>query len=132
MTDPQYANAYEREFSYQKGKIDYFDPDFQGQVRVVPSTYELNFKMELHGYKNKLYLRVLMVMFKKLIRFIMLFDMIVKSMHQHCGKYLSYDVTFYFYYSTYQILGIQIPKYNKYELESNITLEIYYIQQGEN
>ena len=40
----------------------------------------------------------MMVMFKKLIRFVMIFDIINKAMHKYCGKNFRYEVEMYFHY----------------------------------
>jgi len=93
-----YKSAFEREFSYKKGKINYFDPDFIGSIKAKINLYEIVFQMKFECFKDKLYLRVMMIMFKKLIRFVMLFDMINKAMHKQSGKNFRYSVEFVFRY----------------------------------
>jgi hypothetical protein len=98
MKDQDFAAAFYREFSYKKGKINYFDPDFEGKINLLVDAQTLKFNVFLSGFKDKLYMRVMMVMYKKLLRFLIILDMIMNVMHRRSGKVFVYDIEFVFRY----------------------------------
>jgi hypothetical protein len=88
---------FKREFRYSKGKLDYFDPDFDGKILIKQKRNSLKFSMHLVVYKELLYLRVLIVLMKKLVRFIRLFDYIFQRIFTEAD--LSYKIFFTIKYS---------------------------------
>ncbi|KRX06071.1 hypothetical protein PPERSA_01149 [Pseudocohnilembus persalinus] len=125
-------SAFEREFSYKKGNIDYFDPDFQGKVEFFPSKYHIIYKMELEGFKDKLYMRVMMTMMKKVCRYIIQFQMVEEAMHSQCGKQFIYEITFFFKYRLNFLGGKRVPPLTRtYNLSPNVKITVYYIKQND-
>lgn len=86
--DEIFKKAFEREFMYKKGKINYFDPDIEGDILVSSKNNCLNFLLKLTGFKDRIYARVMVTMYKKLIRLIILFKLMMKVLHRNSGKSL--------------------------------------------
>ena len=123
-------NDLKREYSFPKGKIDYFDPDFFGKIRGEVTEGKIKFIMELEAFKDKIYLKVIFCLIKKLIRFMRLFDIIFSALFANCGRSFYYDVNLDFLYNLDQFKnsGLKILTKSKrtVEISESVTFHLTY------
>ncbi len=87
--------------------------------------------MKLTGFKDRLYIRVMMVMYKKLTRLLIMFKLLMKILHKSSGKKIYFDVDFYFKYNIISLKpGEVYPQTSSLVFSEDLKLNTFYIQIG--
>ncbi|EAS03006.3 hypothetical protein TTHERM_00494670 (macronuclear) [Tetrahymena thermophila SB210] len=95
----KYQKSFETEYSHKKGIINYFDPDFNGSLNLIPQGNKiLTLDLKLYCHKSMIYMKVLMTMYKKLLRLVFILEMIFNRLFGKCGRQFYFKVHFGFFY----------------------------------
>ena len=85
--------------------------------------------MKLTGFKDRLYIRVIMVMYKKLTRLLIMFKLLMKILHKSSGKNLFFEIDFYFKYNILSLKpGEKRPQSMSIVFSNDMRIHTYYIQ----
>ncbi|KAL4491783.1 hypothetical protein ABPG72_006038 [Tetrahymena utriculariae] len=127
----KYQKSFETEYSHTKGIINYFDPDFNGSLNLIPQDNRiLTLDLKLYCYKSMIYMKVLMTMYKKLLRLLFILEMIFNRLFGKCGKQFYFVVHFGFFYDqlSFKEKELEEMKQNSFFLlGSNKQVKFYYI-----
>ncbi|KAL4444518.1 hypothetical protein ABPG74_016811 [Tetrahymena malaccensis] len=95
----KYQKSFETEYSHKKGIINYFDPDIYGSLNLLPQANKIiTLDLKLYCYKSMIYMKVLMNMYKKLLRLLFILEMIFNRLFGKCGRQFYFVVHFGFFY----------------------------------